>query len=324
MKYILIAAVCCTVLFQCKKSPFNDLSGPATLKGTAVVYDTLSGLVSPTPLKNAKVFLRYANNPASFLYSTTSNASGQYNFTGINLDRSYVIYASVDTGQVKYEGQLTYTANNFVDQQADTLKLFPSEKSQNGIHLITQDSTGGRLANITVWVFNNRFLFAADTSAGKIFDMVTNSYGVANKFGLAPAKYYFRVKTKIGNIDLTAEDSVEVTATGIKPVVLTLRRKPLARNGIELTVLDQFGTPINNSISYFYRSKSLYEADTISYSQSIFTLTSNAAGLAATYVIDPVKYYFRTIKVINSDTLKKADSITVGPNAISSKTVVLQ
>jgi hypothetical protein len=324
MKYFLFAAAACIVLFQCKKSAFNDLSGPATLKGVAVIYDTLTGLTLATPLKNAKVFLRYDDNPNSFLYSTTSNGSGQYKFSGINLDRSYVIYSSVDTGAVKYEGQLKYAANGFSDSQSDSLKLYPASGNQNGIHLIVQDSVGGRLYNITAWVFNSPVLFTSDTSAGRVFDMTTNFYGVANKYNVAPDKYYFRVKTKIGNLELTAEDSVQVTATGIKTLALTLRRKPLTRNGIELTVLDRFNTPVSGAVSYFYRSQSIFLADTVTYSQSIFKLTTNSAGLASTYVIDTARYYFRTIKVINADTLKKTDFVDVTTNIISKKTVTFQ
>ncbi len=323
MKYFLPAIIVCLALAKCTKGP-DDLSGPATLKGVGFIYDTLSGLTTGTPVKNVKVFLRYDNTPNSFLYSTTTNTAGQYQFGGISPDKSYVIYASTDSGGVKYEGQKSYAANSFANGQSDTLKLFPSAGTQNGVHLIVQDSVGGRLANITAWVFNSPVLFAADTSAGKVFDMVTNPYGVTNKYNLFPARYYFRVKTKIGNIDLAAEESIDVTSTGIKTLVLTLRTRPLTRNGIEMMVLDRFGTPASGAVSYFYRSFSVFQADTVTYSQNIFKLTSNANGFASTYVIDTGRYYFRTIRVINTDTLKKTDFVDVGINLINRNTVKLQ
>jgi hypothetical protein len=119
---------------------------------------------------------------------------------------------------------------------------------------------------------------------------------------------------------------VTIASAGINTVNIVLSKLPFFRNGIELYTLDVFGSPLNNAKTYFYRSKSTYLADTlnINYSNSLFSLSSNASGFASTYLVDSAKYYFRSVRVIANDTLKATDSIQVQYNGISRKTIVLK
>lgn len=320
--YLLV--VLCVSLLQCKQSPYSDLSGAAKLKGIVMIADTLSGKTVLTPAKNIKVYLGYKGTSPAYLYSTNADGQAQYVFNGIDLNKSYTIYASTDTGVVKYYGEKDYDAGGFTDGKFDTLKLYASEDAQNGIHLIVQDSTGGRVPNVTAWVFSSPVLFAADSISGKDFDMVTNENGISNRYNLSPITYYLRVKTQIGNVPLAGEASVTLSEKEIKTVTITLRRVIADRNGIELKIVDKFSTPIAGATSYFYRSGSTFLADTISYSNSLFKLTSNSAGLSSIYFIDPATYFLRTIKVINKDTLSHMDTLFVDKNIISTKTIQLQ
>lgn len=324
MKKYLFIIPAIFLLLQCKKSKFSDLSGSATLQGNVLLYDTLNGISTLVTGKSAKVFLKYTGNSSGFIYSTTANGSGQYSFTGIDPDSAYTIYAGSDTGTVKYYGELVYPRGTITNERSDTLKLYPSNNNQNILHLIVQDITGGRIYNVSAWTFNSPVLFAADASAGKVFDMTTNSYGVSNRYNIAPGNYYLRVKTKIGNIDLAGETSVLMETTGIKTVFITLQNNPLTRNGIEVHVTDIYTTPIDNAKVYAYRSQAIFMADTINYNAGLFTLTSNAAGLASTYIIDPATYYLRAVKIINKDTLVETGNVTVGSNTIGTLTMVLK
>jgi hypothetical protein len=324
MKKIILFIAVCLLLFQCKKSTLHDLSGTATLKGVVITFDTLHGAPAIILQKNSKVFLKYAGSASSFLYSTTTNDQAQFSFTGIELNQSYTIYSSSDTGSVKYAGRLDYEADKFTDGQSDTLKLYPSPDNQNGIHLIVMDSLDARVANVTAWVFNSQVLFAADTSAGRVFDMKSNNYGIDNLLNIAPGLYYLRIKVKIGNLDLAGETSVNVSPGEIKTAIIHLRSIPLAnRNGMELQLNDIFGTPVYNASVYCYRSRAVWLLDSTE-TNSIFVLHSTAAGLASTYLIDSARYYLRMIKPVSSkDTLRRVDSIDVGKAVISKKTFVL-
>lgn len=323
MKKYLIPCAAVLLFMSCKKSDFDDLSGAQVLKGVVVIYDTLNGVQSITPAKNFKVYLKYNGSANTFLYSTTANTLGQFAFNGIDSSRSYTIYSSSDTGAVKYYGENHYTAGNYVNNQSDSLRLFPSQNNQNGIHLMVMDEQLRPVPNVTAWVFNSAVLFASDTSAGRVFDMTVNAYGVSNRFNIAPGTYYLRVKTRIGAMDLAGETSVDVPAAGIRNAAIVLRNVPLARNGIEATILDRYATPVSGARVYAYRSQYVFENDTISYNNSLFMMQSNQAGLATTYIIDPGTYYLRAIKVINTDTLRQTAIVSVGPGAISRLTMTV-
>lgn len=323
MKKILPVITVIVLLLQCKPSDLHDLSGGNSLKGVVVLYDTLKGLTTASLYKNAKVFLGYTGS-SGFLYSIVANEQGQYTFAGIESNQNYSIYSSSDTGLIKYKGNLPYAANSFSNGQSDTLKLYPSSDNQNVLHLIIQDSTGNRMANVTAWIFNSPVLFAADTSAGRMFDMKSNDYGVDNKINVSADKYYARVKVRIGNIDLTGEDSVEVPQFGIRNLIVTLRTKPLpGRNGMELLLNDIFETPVHNATVHYYRSKNVWMLDT-AHVNSIGSMNSNASGLATAYNLDSARYYLRMLKVISkTDTLRRLDSIDVGRFTIAKDTFIL-
>ncbi len=324
MKNTIIYIAAVMLFLQCKKSSYNDLSGSQTLKGVVILYDTLQGLPSLMPAKNIKVYIKYAGTADGFIYSTTANGQAQYSFQGIDPQRSYVIYASTDTGTVKYYGDRTYTSGSYSDSQSDTLKLYPSQNNQNGIHLRVTDEQLHPVPNVIAWVFNNPMLFNADTSAGRVFDMAVNAYGVSNRFNIAPNTYYLRVKTRIGGIDLTGETNVVVPAAGIVNAHLILRNVPLAHNGIEAGIRDIYNTSVAGATVYCYRSQYLFENDTILYNNSLFTINSNASGLAAVYMITPDTYYLRAVKVINDDTLKSTATVIVGMNNVTTVSMQVQ
>jgi hypothetical protein len=322
MKKIILLVTMTLTLVQCKKPPFSDLSGTYTLKGTVVIEDTLNGPYNMSLAKNLKVYLRYSGNSAGYIYSLQANSQAQYTFSGIDKDRNYTIYASTDTGTTKYYGKLDYAAGRFADGQSDTLKLFPSITDQTGIHLLVLDSLGGRVPNVTAWVFNSPVLFVADSSEGRAFDMRTNDYGVANKYNIAIGTYYLRVKTRIGVVPLAGEGNVIISGNGVKTVVVTVRSIPLDRNGIELTVLDSHLAPVNNASVFFYRSSTISDLDTAC-TNSLFTLMSNGSGLASTYIIDSSLYYFKARKIIGHDTLQNKGSIHVGLTGIARGSVII-
>lgn len=328
-KHTLILTLLITFFFQCKKSDdFSDLNGFNTINGVVVLYDTLYGNFSYKGASSIKVYLKNSTNLNGFLYSTSSNGNGQYSFNGIDERKSYTIYGQLDSSNISYYGEIIYPANSITNNQSDTLKLYPSQINQNGIHLIVQDSTGSRIANVTAWVFSNSSQFlSSDTSAGKTFDMTTNSFGVDNKLKISPGKYYLRVITKIGNIDYKGEDSVTVETQGIKPVTVRLSKFSKNKNGLELLIWDNQNTPINNAQVYIYRSQIVFENDTTNNNNSIFMLSSSQSGLTSLYNIDSARYYLRTIKNIynktDTTTFKSEDIIVVSSTSVAKDTIRL-
>src|SRR5258706_7960195 len=202
------------LLSGCQKSPYDDLAGTEKINGLAIVIDTLSGPVKNLLSPTIKVYLRYSDDPAGFLYSTISNDQGQFNFNGIDTAKAYIVYANENIGELKYYGELTYPIGTKYEERSDTLKLFPSQKDQNGIHVIVEDSLGGRVINTKVYLYNSNVLFNMDTIVGYIFSLTTNEYGVANQFNMASDHYQLRALVKSGIKTLFGEKEVSLGPTG--------------------------------------------------------------------------------------------------------------
>jgi hypothetical protein len=321
--YLIITHLSLLIILSCKKETFNDIGGNKSVGGVALVYDTLNGIYTGKLLKNSKIFLAYDKDPNTFIYSTNTDDQGKFVFTGISLDSSYRVYSRVDTGTVKYFGEYHLAAGTYIDERSDSLKLYPSSKNQNILHLrvrIGNDPVSGAVA----WVFNNRTLFDADTSAGHVFTISTNQYGTGNLYNIAPGPYHLRIRFRIGSQFFSGEmTNVNVPAEGIESRTIFLN--PPA-NGIELKITDNqnISGPISGATTYFYQSFTVFDLDTATNQNSLFSITSDPTGHASKYQIEPATYYFRSIKVIADTTLKAIGTIVVPINQVVSRDVRLQ
>ena len=321
-KYILIILLG-AFFYQCEKPEFNDLSGSNSISGVAIVRDTVSGAFLNYPLKKHEVFLRYKENKNGFLFSTFTNDQGQYLFNGINKDTTYIVYG-FSGSEVKYYGEIEYSALTSDDNDPDTLNLFISQKAQNGIHIIVQDTLGNGIGKVKVLVYSSPIIFATDSMAGYIFELNTNEYGIANKFNLSPGSYYFRCKIYTGGLQLEGLDSIKIGTEGVKTIVISMSDVTPDKNGMEIHLLDVYETPIHKAHVLVYRSRSTFLLDTIDYSNYIYNLVSNDAGMATLYSIDSSKYYLRALSIFNQDTLQHLDSIDVVLTEVTSKVIILK
>lgn len=320
-KYLIFAVI--TVITACNKSKFDDLSGEETISGTAIIADTLNGNLKYTILKNTAVYLANLNGSGTYLYSVNTNDQGKYSFSGIQKEKAYKIYASTDTGTVKFYGVKEFQANSYPISQTDSLKLFPAANNQNGIHFILRAADGSKLQNTTAWVFTSPTAFNSGTSEGKLFDLTTNIYGVANKFNIPAGTYYIRVKTQSGNQTLQGQETVLLTATGIKTATIKLAPYSANNNGMGIKVLDTFNTPVNTATIYCYRSQAVFQLD-VNNTNSLFNITSNSSGDASLFNIDPATYYLRVMKIVGKDTLRAEESIVVNTTGTTNKTIVIK
>jgi hypothetical protein len=325
MKKIIVSlTIISFAVLACKK--YNQIQSDADSKlyiyGRVFVEDSINdnGIIKPL-LKVTPISISYKNDSVAILKTTNTSDSGYFSFSNMKKDAEYVIIAQAETGsgdsKVFFSGSVNVLLNESKTNITPLLKLDNSK--QNGIHLIVLDNTGGKISNITAWVFNNPSLFAADTSAGKIFDMVTNPYGVSNKFNISQGRYFLRIKTRIGNIDLKGEGVIDIENTGIKTLVITVFQN---QNGFELVVFDNQNAPVNNAQVYGYRSLTVSQLDSNN-TNSIFILNTSASGGCSLYNIDPARYYLKTIKQIGAIVLKSEDVIDVNNNMVATKTIRL-
>lgn len=292
IKIFSVLAISAIFILGCKKQ--NEKLENLYIRGRLFLTDTLTNLAIDSVLSNKVIRLAEDNGDTlNFLYSDTTDNDGYFVFNLLNDGKTNFV--------IRYEEKINniiYSTNQQVTKGQNNIavEVTPSQTKQNALHLIVADSANGRVVNTTAWVFNSALLFAADTSAGKIFDMTTdNVHGVSNKFNLPAGRYYLRIKTKIGNIDFKGEEIIDIENTGITTLVITINRLSQNHNGFQLLILDSLNTPVNNAQVYGYRSKAIFLIDSTN-ANSIFTLNSNNSGVATLSNIDSARYYLRTLK----------------------------
>ncbi len=319
IKIIFVLSLFAVFMLGCKKH--NEKLENLYIRGRLFLTDTIANLAIDSVLSKKIVHLAEDNGDTlNFLYSDTTDNDGYFVFNLLNDGKTNFV--------IRYEEKMNgiiYSANQQVTKGQNNIAVdaVPNQTKQNALHLIVADSANGRVVNATAWVFNSALLFAADTSAGKIFDMTTdNVHGVSNRFNIPAGRYYLRVKTKIGSIEFKGEGITDIENIGIKTLVIIINRVSNIRNGFQLLILDSLSTPVNNVQVYGYRSKSVFLIDSAN-ANSIFTLSSNSAGQASLYNIDSARYYLRTVKQVGNTVFRSMDSVDVNNSAITNKTIRL-
>ncbi len=327
-KIFRLATLYALLILACNKTPvgFDDLSGSTFIAGTVVLYDTLTGPYGYVNVRPITVYLRYANDSTSFLYSTTSNSVGQFTFAGISPAQSYVAYAYYDTANLQFIGQFLYKVNDTAAYHTDTLKLHPSQTNQNGMFLQLQDSTTHNpLPGFKLFVFTSRTLWANDDSLGNAYALTSDAFGRCLQLNVAPGKYWLHAKGTLHNLTLQASDSIVVDTQGItNPAkILKLAPAPAAYGaGFQLYLTDSNNRPLSNATVYAFSSMVLWgNSDSTG---NTFTLQTDSRGLCIAQNIISGEYYLHAQWLGNGLILQASDSVNVPatqPGTLGSLTV---
>jgi hypothetical protein len=309
---------------SCNKNPgYDDLSGTGIIRGVVVLYDTLTGPHGFVYTRPIPVYLRYPSDSSGYLYSTMTNSSGQFSFSGIDNNKAYVAFASFDSAQVQFVGQFTYPALQTADYVTDTLRLYPSQTNENGIFLQLQDTLGGALAGFKVFIFNSRPLWANNDSLGNVYSLVSDPFGRAVQLNVSPGWYWIHAPGVFHNLTLQASDSVLVDTQGISQrKTITLRTATAAYgNGFSLFLTDSTGTPLANATVYVFSSRVLWGNNDST--GNIFTLQTDINGKCIQQNLIPGEYYFHAQKALGNLFLEASDSVAVPPLSLKLDSLVL-
>lgn len=121
-------------------------------------------------------------------------------YVGSRVNIRNTVYKQLQSIEVKAAG---ITTSDLI------LNPVPSD-AKTGFDLLVQDKYGKPLYNCAVCVFNSRVLFEADSCAGSITQMTTNTDGEASLYNISANTYYLRVKGIYGNITLKGEGELLV------------------------------------------------------------------------------------------------------------------
>ena len=308
---------------DCKKGAanFHDLSGDSTIRGTVVLYDTLTGPFNYYGVHPLTVYLGYPGDTTSYLYSTVTNGLGQFSFNGIDQTQAYLVYARMDSMQIHFYGQILYSANNPALFASDTLALYPSQTNQNGIFYHLLDTLGGPLPGCSFFIFSSRELWANNDSIGADYTLKADSYGRCLQMNVNPGEYFVRAMGTYAGLAVDSIDSVTVPQVNIISRSLTLRAVP---NNSKLIyhLQDASGDPLPYTDVYIFNSQVLWNNSDSS--GAAYFVVSDSTGTAKVANIVPGNYYVHALNFTGPDTLKAVDNFTVPATTTVTRSLQLQ
>lgn len=316
-----LAGICCT---KTSNQNLGDLGGNYNLHGVVVLYDSIAGKYAYVSTHPINVFIRRAADSLGFLYNTTTNNLGQYNFSGIDSTQSYVVYAFLDSNQVHYYGYIPYGANSIHNNEMDSLKLSPSKTNQNGFLLQTIDSQGGAVAGVNLYIFSSRVLWSQDDSAGSTYKLRSDNYGRTSMYNVVPGWYYVHAVGLYAGRIVYTDDSLKVGLTGFADSVLTLLpQHPVLTHSLFYNLTDSLGYPLAKANLYIFNSHVLWSA-TDSAVGSLFTIPSDSIGRCIKNNLDTGWYFVNAVGVYGKLELKGIDSVHIGSDTLYTRTLPLK
>lgn len=322
-KYILIALMLPAFFLTCKKNQtnFHDLSGDSIIRGTVVLYDTLTAPFNYYGVHPLTVYLRYPSDSTSYLYSAVTNGLGQFSFSGIDPKQSYVVYGRMDSLQIHFYGQINYPANTSSLYATDTLALYPSQINQNGIFYHLQDSAGGPLAGCSLYIFSSKQLWKNNDSVGAVYTLKSDAYGRCLQMNVDPGEYYVRAMGTFAGLALDSTDSVHVSVDSIQTRYLTLAVVKPSGNKLIYNVQDSLGDPLPQVGIYLFNSRVLWASS--DFSGSAYFFKSDSTGKGKLSNIAPGNYYVHALSIVGSLQLQAVDSFSMPAAATVTRTIQL-
>jgi len=219
--YIVIAITISTL--ACKKGE-GDLSGENEIKGTVYLTDSERGTNEEILQKGIKIKIKFFeenDNNNNYLFETTTNEFGAFTFTNLS-DKDYLVYAEKEEKGILFSTKVKI--NPSIDKTPLKLILKPDTEKSNLLSILTLDSsTGGILSKVKVCLFRSSFLARTNQCNGAIKEDETNEYGKLAFSKLEAGWYYINAQYTSGGVNIRARDSILVTATGLKPLILRLK-----------------------------------------------------------------------------------------------------
>lgn len=235
-----------------------DANGNERIRGRLFLYDDLTKRSTVELLGEKRVTIRYAAaaDTLNFLYETTTDAEGYFEFKNLKDGEQYKINFNETIEGVLYRASVPAEAPD------EDLRVVATvdRKNQRGFHVVIADSLKGTFPGMDICVFNSRQLFENNNCEQSVFKLATDTLGRVYQLQAPEGKYYFTGEATINSQTYRIRDSITVTDQLQLDTFLLTPRK--AQNGMHYTVLDAFGGRVAHGDICVFTSRSLFSRDT--------------------------------------------------------------
>jgi len=323
LRIIIIAGCIFVSVLSCKK--YNDLESQNEFKDTCTIYgrlfllDTLTQRTFYLPQAKKKILIVPidATNEVNYLFSSTTDDNGYFTFKNLTKGSTCrLVYEENISGKL-YRADTTVVAP-FTGFQ---LLLKPSLTRQTGIYVTVLNGINEVVPKATVCLFTNEQAFLSGKCDNSNYTMTADAYGQAFQFGISKGRYFVLASATIGNVTYSAKDTIDVS-TKVEVVSIRLSTSPPVTTGLQYTVLDTDGFPVNDARVCLYLNPALYNNGNCQGSN--YSDSTNSLGIVSFTGIEPQTYYSRGEFVVGNRTYSAVDTITVVTGSFAKDTLRLQ
>ncbi|HEY1113507.1 MAG TPA: carboxypeptidase-like regulatory domain-containing protein [Chitinophagaceae bacterium] len=324
MRLPLIILLIVTYLLGCnkefkKQDPKDDFKGSEELTGRITFRNLHSGNGREEPLAGKKVYLAYTpSDTANYLYYTLTDAQGNFRFDHLYEGKGYTLYTRDTINNVLYTSYTEFTPPkdkiNIVAVN-DTLR-------QTGILFYVVDANGQPFPGARLCLFNNEQLFLGDTCTGSIGSNTTDTLGRVVFYNIKEGQYYAKVKTNAGNTPLKGDTSFLYQPNAVTPITLRLKTTTSARNGIEVTTVNEQNHIMPNTQVCLFNNPAFFLTD--SCTKAIVNTSTNSNGTHMLPNLEPGRYYLLAQQTFRDSLYKGTSIIDVTAVGVQKTRIVLQ
>ena len=316
-KNIYIVALLSVFQLTCTEKQ-DDFSGREWIRGRLSYQDIYSGDGSLKPLGKKMVKLAYSpSDTLNYLYNDSTDADGYFIFKNAIKGLPYDLIFEDSIGGNRYLAFKTVVAPD------TTVNLIAKNDTirQNGLYIETK-LNGQPAGAVRICIFNNEVSFNVDTCNGNFKSDFTDAFGKKIYYNIAPGNYYVRGFKRVGTDMYLAVATQTLSRFGIPRVSLNLE-KVTAVNGLTVEALDEGGLPVVGATVGIYRSRTVFNLDTL-IQHSLPPLTTNNNGKVDFPDLVPAKYYIRARLELADTILAGLDSMPVNASGFAIKPVTIK
>jgi hypothetical protein len=210
----------------------DDISGTSDMGGKIYLHNPYDSF--PRTLKKDQYVLLQRETdqtPSSFMFSTTTDSTGRFNFKYLYGDRIYKVYAETRSN-TRLDSNILFSVVTVSNPEKNLeLVMHPDQKSQNGLYITCVDGitpVAGLIPGDSIYIYTSSVLAAQDSAivsgSGASYKFLSNVHGQVLKMNLPPGipLYINAACTYGGKRYKSVFNSLTLDPTGIKELQIKL------------------------------------------------------------------------------------------------------
>ncbi|MET0637743.1 MAG: hypothetical protein ABWZ25_17065 [Chitinophagaceae bacterium] len=286
--------------------------------GRIFLYDTLTqqGELIPQSKKRLTITAADQVETLDYLYSTTSDENGYFEFKYLTRQKAYRInYEEAVNGRI-IQGDTVITPPLTQLQ----FEVSPSLDLQKGIYYRIVDEQGNLIPKASICIYTNEDAYLSGKCETANYNETADAYGRVFVTGLPQGRFYSIASVTLGGSRYTTRDTVDIDKAVVsKRLCLSA---VAASSNLQYTIKDVDGFIVKGAEVCLFLNPAF--AQNGGCSGSVLSDSTNAQGQVVFKDLTPATYYVNCNFQVGAAVYKRSDVVTITANESQQRILQLQ